>query len=80
MSSAFSVKKILLHELRVVSKKWKQLQQLQVSLQVMSHKVLATNREATSLTGHNPTRPQPPLSSSRITTSLDMSAYTLETS
>jgi hypothetical protein len=55
-----------------------QLQQSQVSLQATSHKVLVTNREATSSMEHN--RVQPPLSSSRTTISLDMSAYRPETS
>jgi hypothetical protein len=49
MSSAFSVKTLTPHELRVVSKKSMQLQQPQV----MSDKVLATNRNATSSMEHN---------------------------
>jgi hypothetical protein len=54
MSSAYSARTLMLHELCVVKMKKMQLQLPQVSPQAMLYQVSATNSQATSSTGDHP--------------------------
>jgi hypothetical protein len=80
MKNTNSERILMPHELHVVSKKYTQLQQLQVNLQAMSYPVLVANLQATSLMVQLPPWHQLLHNDNRIMTSLIDTTCVPETS